>query len=90
VKKEEEIRSVIDGDFAFDREYLRKCVSMVLLPRTTCSLGFAKTRISFNFQFLHGEVVITSTNHRQTKKLKMVTVFFSFAHRLKCICGKKK
>jgi len=30
-----------------------------------------------------------STNHRQMKKLKMVTVFFSFAHHLKCICGEK-
>ncbi len=33
---------------------------------------------------------LLSTNHQQTKKLKTVTVFFSFAHRLKCICGKNK
>ncbi len=33
---------------------------------------------------------LLSTNQRQTEKLKTVTVFFSFAHRLKCICGKKK
>ena len=32
---------------------------------------------------------LLSTNHRQMEKLKTVTVFFSFAHRLKCICGKK-
>jgi hypothetical protein len=31
----------------------------------------------------------TKNNHRQTKKLKTVTVYFSFAHRLMCICGEK-
>jgi hypothetical protein len=35
-------------------------------------------------------VLLLYTNHRQTKKLKTVTVFFSFAHRLKCIFGEKK
>ncbi len=33
---------------------------------------------------------LLSTNHRQMKNLKTVTVFFSFAHRLECICGEKK
>jgi hypothetical protein len=61
----------------------------------SCSLVAIGCEFAFPIDYSRGKhwelrLWLLSTNHRQMEKLKTVIVIFSFAHRLKCICGEKK